>query len=85
MSVREALDFGDINMTVVQPVYLKPFPVWELDEYKGKEVIVVEQNGTGQLASLLREKACIDISARESPFILHGKPLRMLTYLACIP
>ncbi|MDD2666675.1 MAG: 2-oxoacid:acceptor oxidoreductase subunit alpha [Methanocellales archaeon] len=59
MSVLEALGYGDLNMTVVQPIYLKPFPVWELEIFKGKSAIVVEQNSTGQLASLLREKAGI--------------------------
>ncbi len=57
MSVREALKAGDINAKVVQPVYLKPFPFWELEDYKGEEVIVVEQSSTGQFASLLREKS----------------------------
>ena len=63
MSILEALDYGDLDMTVVQPVYLKPFPIWELERYKGKAVIVVEQNSTGQLASLLHEKVGIETSA----------------------
>ncbi len=63
MSVLEALDYFDINMTVIQPIYLKPFPIWELEAFKGKDAIIVEQNSTGQLASLLREKAGINTSA----------------------
>jgi 2-oxoglutarate ferredoxin oxidoreductase subunit alpha len=63
MSVLEALDYGDINMTVVQPIYLKPFPIWELEGYKENNAIVVEQNSTGQLTSMLREKAGIEIKA----------------------
>ncbi|MFP4608774.1 MAG: 2-oxoacid:acceptor oxidoreductase subunit alpha [Candidatus Aenigmatarchaeota archaeon] len=59
MSVREALEFGGIEAKIVQPAYLKPFPVWELEEYKDERVIVVEQNSTGQLAQLLREKGGI--------------------------
>ncbi len=59
LSVREALKIADIDAKIVQPVYLKPFPVWELEEYMDKEAIVVEQNSTGQLATLLREKCRI--------------------------
>ena len=60
MSVLEALDYAGINATVVQPVYLQPFPVWELDKYKNKKTIVVEQNSTGQLEQLLRDKVGIN-------------------------
>ncbi|MEF8849043.1 MAG: 2-oxoacid:acceptor oxidoreductase subunit alpha, partial [Candidatus Thermoplasmatota archaeon] len=60
MSVLEALDYGGIDATVVQIVYLNPFPVWELKKYEDKPPgIVVEQNSTGQLESLLGEKAGI--------------------------
>ena len=59
MSVREALRTDDINAKVVQPVYLKPLPIWELEKYRDQDVIVVEQNSTGQLAKLLREKCDI--------------------------
>ncbi|MDH4223205.1 MAG: 2-oxoacid:acceptor oxidoreductase subunit alpha [candidate division Zixibacteria bacterium] len=57
MSVREALRAGDIDATVVQPIYLEPLPVWELEKYKDKELIVVEQSCAGQFALLLKEKA----------------------------
>ena len=57
MSVLEALDYGEIDATVVQPIYLNPFPTWELEKYRNKtHAIVVEQNSTGQLESILREK-----------------------------
>jgi 2-oxoglutarate ferredoxin oxidoreductase subunit alpha len=55
MSVLEALDYANINATVVQPIYLQPFPEWELSKYKGKKAIVVEQNSTGQLEQLLTQ------------------------------
>lgn len=46
-----ALVFGDIY----------PLPTKKLKEYaKGRTLINVEQNATGQLASLIREEACID-------------------------
>ena len=61
MSVLEALKYGKIDATVVQPIYLSPLPVWILNKFKDKEAIVVELNSTGQLASLLREKLGIKI------------------------
>ncbi len=72
MSVREALDYGKLDMKVVQPIYLKPFPIWELERYKGKKAIVVEQNSTGQLASLLREK--VGIETNETILKYNGRP-----------
>ena len=56
MSVLEALRFIDVKATVVQPIYLQPFPSWELKKYQKKETVVVEQNSTGQLQQLLKEK-----------------------------
>ncbi len=64
MSVLEALRVGGIDATVVQPVYLEPFPVWELEEYRDSNAIVVEQSAAGQFESLLAEKARIDAGAR---------------------
>jgi len=59
MSVLEALQAGNIEGTVVQPVYLAPLPVWELDKYGHSDGIIVEQSCTGQFASLLKEKVGI--------------------------
>ena len=59
LSVLEALRYGGIEATVVQPIYLEPLPVWELSRYAGKDVTVVEQSSTGQFASLLKQKAGI--------------------------
>ncbi len=63
MSVLEAVDIGDIAATVVQPIYLEPFPAWELERYQHHHCIVVEQNSTGQLESLLKEKAGLTIQS----------------------
>ncbi len=63
MSVLEALKAGDIEATVVQPVYLEPLPLWELDKYKENKVIVVEQSCAGQFATLLKEKIGIESKA----------------------
>jgi len=63
MSVLEAIDFGELEMILVQPIYLEPFPVWEMEKYRGIKGIVVEQNSTGQLTSLLREKVGVNIQS----------------------
>lgn len=57
MSVREAIEYGDIDATIVQPIYLQPFPIWAVQKYTDRPGIVIEQNWTGQLESLLKEKA----------------------------
>jgi 2-oxoglutarate ferredoxin oxidoreductase subunit alpha len=59
MSVLEALDYAGIKATVVQPIYLQPFPEWELRKYKNKKAVVVEQNSTGQLEQLLEQNVGI--------------------------
>ncbi|MFX1339673.1 MAG: 2-oxoacid:acceptor oxidoreductase subunit alpha [Promethearchaeota archaeon] len=61
MSVLEGLKYGEIDATVVQPIYLSPLPVWILKDFKNKEAVVVELNSTGQLASLLRDKVGLHI------------------------
>jgi len=59
MSVLEAVRCGDIEAIVVQPIYLEPLPMWELEKYRGGNVIVVELSCAGQFASLLEEKVGI--------------------------
>jgi 2-oxoglutarate/2-oxoacid ferredoxin oxidoreductase subunit alpha len=61
MSVREAVAFGGLDMTVVQPVYLEPFPTWEFADLSGTEVVVVEQSCSGQLAALLERRTGVRI------------------------
>lgn len=63
MSVLEALRSGGIEATVVQPVYLEPLPVWELERHKNANVIVVELSCIGQFATLLKEKVGIEPKA----------------------
>ena len=72
MSVLEALEYGGIKATVIQPIYLQPFPVWELSKHKYRESIVVEQNSTGQLEQLLRDKS--DIKPVHSIRQYDGRP-----------
>jgi pyruvate/2-oxoacid:ferredoxin oxidoreductase alpha subunit len=61
MSVLEALKYGELNPTIVQPIYLSPLPVWELEEFINQDNVVVEQSVTGQFASLLKEKSDLNI------------------------
>jgi 2-oxoglutarate ferredoxin oxidoreductase subunit alpha len=63
MSVLEALEYGDISATVIQPVYLEPFPVWAFEKYRGKQGIVIEMNSTGQLATILHDKIGVELQA----------------------
>ncbi len=72
MSVLEALDYTGMKATVIQPVYLQPFPIWELAKYKNKKAVVVEQNSTGQLEQLLKDKVGVDpvLSIRQ----FNGRP-----------
>ncbi len=72
MSVLEALKYGNIEATVVQPMYLKPLPIWNLKDYGDKESIVVEMSSTGQFATLLREK--VGISPRAELRKYNGRP-----------
>ncbi|MFX1321047.1 MAG: 2-oxoacid:acceptor oxidoreductase subunit alpha [Promethearchaeota archaeon] len=72
MSVLEALKYGNIEATVVQPIYLRPLPIWNLKDYTDKENIVVEMSSTGQFATLLREKVGISPKAELKQY--NGRP-----------
>ncbi|MHA2289029.1 MAG: 2-oxoacid:acceptor oxidoreductase subunit alpha [Promethearchaeota archaeon] len=61
MSVLEALRYAKLNPTTIQPKYLSPLPIWELEEFKEQENIVVEQSISGQFTQLLVEKAGIKV------------------------
>ena len=61
MSVLEALRYGKIDATVVQPIYLEPLPIWELDKFIDSDsVIVVEQSSFGQFSTLLKDKVGLE-------------------------
>jgi 2-oxoglutarate ferredoxin oxidoreductase subunit alpha len=61
MSVLEALRYGKLNLTTVQPIFLSPLPTWELEEFKNQDNIVVEQSISGQFTQLLAEKAGLKV------------------------
>jgi 2-oxoglutarate ferredoxin oxidoreductase subunit alpha len=72
MSVLEALKYGKLNPTAVAPIYLSPLPIWELEEFKNQDNIVIEQNSTGQFATLLKDKAGLDIRTTIKQY--NGRP-----------
>jgi len=74
MSVLEALKYGDINAKVIQPIYLNPLPVWELEKYKTQDVITVEQSSTAQFTNLIKEKA--NISSKATIKQYNGRPFK---------
>ena len=62
MSVLEALKYGNLNPTIVAPIYLSPLPIWEMEEFRNQNNIVIEQSSTGQFTKLLKEKAGLNIN-----------------------
>ncbi len=72
MSVREAVAIGKLDVQVVQPVYLEPFPEWEFEQLSGSGVIVVEQSCEAQLAALLKHRT--GVSVRNSITQYDGRP-----------
>ena len=61
MKSLKALKYRKLNPTTVQPIYLSPLPIWELEEFKTQDNIVIEQSSTGQFTKLLKEKAGLNI------------------------
>ncbi|TFG25210.1 MAG: 2-oxoacid:acceptor oxidoreductase subunit alpha [Promethearchaeota archaeon] len=61
MSSIEALNNCDLNPNIIQPIYLNPLPIWELEEFIDQTNIVIEQSVSGQFSSLLREKVGLKI------------------------
>jgi len=63
MSALEAVRAGGLDVRVIQPVYLEPFPSWELNELRGERVVVVEASAGGQFAKFMSEKAGVNVAA----------------------
>ena len=61
LSVVEALTNIDINPNVIQPIYLNPLPIWELEQFINQDNIVIEQSISGQFSTLLKEKVGLKI------------------------
>ena len=70
------LDAMDIvkDVSMLQIRMMEPFPVEEVMKFlKGKQIITVEQNYSGQLADLLREKTGLETTSRIVKF--NGRPI----------
>lgn len=61
LELREAMKYERFKLIV--PIYLEPFPVEELDQYRGKKAIVVEHASRPHFARLLKEK--LEIKSRD--------------------
>jgi 2-oxoglutarate ferredoxin oxidoreductase subunit alpha len=72
MSVLEALKYGNLNPTIIAPIYLSPLPIWKLEEFKNQNNIVVEQSSTGQFTKLLKEKVGLKIKSTIKQY--NGRP-----------
>jgi 2-oxoglutarate ferredoxin oxidoreductase subunit alpha len=72
MSVLEAVRYGNLNPSIVAPIYLNPLPIWELEEFKNQDNIVVEQSSTGQFSKLLSEKVGLKIRTTIKQY--NGRP-----------
>ena len=72
MSVLEAVRYGNLDPTIVAPIYLNPLPIWELEEFKNQDNIVIEQSATGQFSKLLSEKAGLKIRTTIKQY--NGRP-----------
>ncbi|MBN1151721.1 MAG: 2-oxoacid:acceptor oxidoreductase subunit alpha, partial [Dehalococcoidia bacterium] len=72
MSVREAVAFGSLDVSVLQLVYLEPFPEWEFESLADHDVVVVEQSCAGQLAELLQRRTKVRVRAAVQQY--DGRP-----------
>ncbi len=62
------------DVSMLQIRMMEPFPVEEVMKFlKGKRIITVEQNYSGQLADLLREKTGLETTSRIVKF--NGRPI----------
>jgi 2-oxoglutarate/2-oxoacid ferredoxin oxidoreductase subunit alpha len=65
---------SDLNVCALQILYLEPFPE-EIKKYlEGKNVILVENNATGLLSKLIREKTGIVIEDKNKILRYDGRP-----------
>ncbi|MBU7032580.1 MAG: 2-oxoacid:acceptor oxidoreductase subunit alpha, partial [Theionarchaea archaeon] len=72
MSVLEAVRAGSLDVRVVQPVYLEPFPVWAVSDFTDSDCICVEMSSAGSFGQLLKEKAGLTISSSITQY--NGRP-----------
>jgi 2-oxoglutarate/2-oxoacid ferredoxin oxidoreductase subunit alpha len=64
----------DANVKFIQILYLEPFPSKIKKEIEGKNIILVENNATGQLGKLIAEKTGIFIEEKNKILRYDGRP-----------
>jgi 2-oxoglutarate ferredoxin oxidoreductase subunit alpha len=64
----------DLDVKFVQVLYIEPFPEKIKKEIEGKNIILVENSATGQLAKLIAEKTGIFIEDKNKILRYDGRP-----------
>lgn len=64
----------DLDVKFVQVLYIEPFPEKIKKEIEGKNIILVENSATGQLAKLIAEKTGIFIDDKNKILRYDGRP-----------
>ena len=64
----------DLNVKFIQVLYLEPFSEKIKKEIEGKNIILVENNATGQLGKLIAEKTGIFIEEKNKILRYDGRP-----------
>ncbi len=67
-------DIDDLNCRFIQVLYMNPFPARIKKELEGKNIILVENNATGQLGKLIAEKIGIFIPDSNKILRFDGRP-----------
>jgi 2-oxoglutarate ferredoxin oxidoreductase subunit alpha len=63
-----------LDCKFIQVLYMKPFPKEIIRELGGKNVILVENNSTGQLGELLRKETGFEIPPENKILKYDGRP-----------
>ncbi|NLO11125.1 MAG: 2-oxoacid:acceptor oxidoreductase subunit alpha [Candidatus Cloacimonetes bacterium] len=61
LELREAQKYSQRPFKIIAPIYLEPFPHEKLEQYRGKEVVVVEHSQSGLFAQFLKIKLDVQV------------------------
>ncbi len=64
----------DLDVKFIQILYLDPFPIKIKKELEGKNIILIENNATGQLGKLIAEKTGVFIEDKNKILRYDGRP-----------
>jgi 2-oxoglutarate/2-oxoacid ferredoxin oxidoreductase subunit alpha len=65
---------NNLDCKFIQILFLNPFPKEIKKELEGRKIILVENNSTGQLGDLIKEKIGIDIEEKNKILRFDGRP-----------